>query len=34
MPSLVQALKVFTEVSAVSLSQARELVAELSGDGQ
>lgn len=33
MPSLVPALKVFREVSAVSLSRARELVGELSGDG-
>ncbi|MEY9969050.1 hypothetical protein ABIA33_007137 [Streptacidiphilus sp. MAP12-16] len=33
MPSLVPALKVFREVSAVSLSRARELVSELSGDG-
>ncbi|WP_331769380.1 hypothetical protein OG948_37010 (plasmid) [Embleya sp. NBC_00888] len=33
MPSLVPALKVFREVSAVSLSQARELVENLSHDG-
>ncbi|MFE2760414.1 hypothetical protein [Streptomyces halstedii] len=33
LPSLVPALKVFREVSAVSLSRARELVGDLSGDG-
>ncbi|OEV22528.1 hypothetical protein AN221_01290 [Streptomyces nanshensis] len=32
-PSLVPALKVFREVSAASLSRARELVGELSRDG-
>ncbi|MGW2441625.1 hypothetical protein ACWCY1_33600 [Streptomyces goshikiensis] len=32
-PSLLPALKVFREVSAVSLSQARELAEELSRDG-
>jgi hypothetical protein len=33
LPGLVPALKVFREVSAVSLSRAHELVGELSGDG-
>ncbi|MFH8886385.1 hypothetical protein [Streptomyces californicus] len=32
-PALVPALKVFREISAVSLSRARELVGELSRDG-
>ncbi|MEW2140006.1 hypothetical protein AB0892_26035 [Streptomyces sp. NPDC005409] len=32
-PSLVPALKVFREISATSLSRARELVEELTRDG-